>query len=76
MFDTDSSKEWFRFSEQKQWNDKTTDAAALIMHRYFVGEYYHKLRDSWLPIPHQTFEAMFGEKYVPLKNKVLRHVID
>ena len=50
------------YAYHKGWDDVTVDAAALVMHRWFM------LRrkfddDGWVPIPFQVFKEMFGVKY-------------
>jgi len=65
------SADFMEYAELHGWNDRMVDAAALIMHRYFMGRYHHRLQDDgWLPIPYQTFQAMFGDKYIIIRNQL------
>lgn len=65
------SMEFMDFAEFHEWDNETVDAAALLLHRYYLSAYRSKLQDGWLPVPFETLRAMFGKGYVQIKNKLI-----
>ena len=56
--------------QKKEWNNETADAAALVMHHWFMK---HKKSDvdGWVYMPYQVFEGMYGAGY----KRVVTHLI-
>jgi len=64
------TKRFIEYALRQEWDDLMVDAAALIMHYYFMNLKRIKRR-GWIPIPHQIFENMFGRKYSTIKQRLL-----
>jgi hypothetical protein len=64
------SKRFFEYAIQRQGDNETADAAALVMHYCFLRR--RKINDSgWVPIPYQAFRGMFGKGY----KRIVDHLI-
>ena len=64
------SLRFIEYARQRGWDNETADAAALVMHKWFM------LRrrfddDGWVPIPFQVFEGMFGTDYVNVRDHLI-----
>ena len=70
------SRGFIEYAYDKKWNDETADAAALLLHRWFMLR--KKFDNRLIPIPYQTFKGLFGAGsvkpngrfYVPMSNLV------
>jgi len=64
------SKGFLEHVRQQGWEDDMADAAARVMHYYFM--HIKKINErGWLPIPHQVFRGMFGKKYKKTVNRLI-----
>ena len=64
------SRGFLDYAQRKEWDNETTDAAALIMHYLFM---LHKKVSSsgWLPMPFQVFEGLFGRDYKRIRDNLI-----
>jgi len=65
------SREFIDYACRKGWNDATTDAAALVMHRWFMLSRKHNNNYGWVPMPYQVFKGMFGTDYKRIRNHLI-----
>jgi hypothetical protein len=65
--------DFLNYAEERGWDDKRTDEAAWIMHRFFMLERHsdRKQEESWIPFPYQEFEDMFHEEYRQIRGAFL-----
>lgn len=65
-------KGFVELAYEKKWDNETVDAAAIFMHRCFIGQRRRKeSNDDWISIPWQTWEGMYGAKYLSIKKKLI-----
>ena len=62
---------FIEYAYNKKWDDETTDAAALIMHFWFVSPRKKFRNDEWLPLPYQKLKGTFGKHYVKIVNSLI-----
>ena len=65
------SKRFIAYAHRKKWDNETTDAAALLLHRVFMMRRKSDWK-RWLPIPYQVFKALFGENYKKIKDRLIK----
>ena len=64
------STRFFEYAYLQRWDDETADAAALLMHYWFMRR--GKLRDRrWMPMPFQLFRGLFGKHYKRIVDRLL-----
>jgi hypothetical protein len=65
------SKGFIKYAYQKRWDNVTVDAAAWVMHYWFLRR--KRFNDNgWVPIPYQVFKAMFGKGY----KRIVDYLVD
>ena len=61
------SKGFLEYAQRQQWDSRMMDAAALIMHYYYM--HLEKIsKRGWMPIPYQVFMGLFGRDYKNVKD--------
>jgi len=64
------SRSFIEYAYKQQWDDETTDAAALVLHRWFVMRKKFN-DDGWVPMPYQVFAGMFGADYMRIRDHLV-----
>ena len=64
------SRKFIEYAYLQRWDKEVIDAAAWVMHRYFMRCRKPNVR-GWVQIPYQEFESMFGKNYT----KMLYHLL-
>ena len=63
------SRGFIAYAYRKEWDDETVDAAALMMHLWFLSR--RKNVNDWVHFPYQKLKGTFGKKYVCILNGLI-----